>query len=92
MAYLLVAASAAGTLLRSKHPHDQRMLFIPVLGVVAIGYTMWVNIYPPQPGAYAAMPWLVLAWCIAPLLATMMNPRLVERVNSGFLTVRSVGA
>jgi len=52
---------------------------------------MWVNIYPPQPGAYAVMPWLVLAWCVAPLLATMINPRLVERVKSGFL-VSSRGA
>jgi amino acid transporter len=92
VAYMLVAASAAGTLLRSKHPRDRWMLFIPVLGAAAIGYTMWVNIYPPQPGAYAVMPWLVLAWCVAPLLATMLNPRLVERVKSGFLTVRSVRA
>jgi amino acid transporter len=92
VAYLLVTASAAGALLRSKHPGDRWMLFIPVLGAVAIGYTMWVNIYPPQPGAYAVMPWLVLAWCVAPLVATLMNPRLVEGVKSGFLTIRSRGA
>ena len=47
VAYLLVAGSAAGTLLRSKHPRDQWLLFIPALGAVAIGYTMWVNVYPP---------------------------------------------
>lgn len=91
VAYQLVAASAATTLLRSKHPRDQRMLFIPVLGAIAIGYTMWVNICPPQPGAYAVMPWLVLVWCVAPLLVTMINPRLVERVKSGFI-VHSRGA
>jgi hypothetical protein len=49
------------------------------------------NIYPPQAGAYAMMPWLVLAWCVVPLLVTMINPRLVERVKSGFL-VSSRGA
>jgi amino acid transporter len=91
VAYLLVAASAAGTLLRSKHPCDQWLLFIPALGAVAIGYTMWVNVYPPQAGAYAVMPWLVLVWCVAPLLVTMINPRLIERVKSGFL-VHSGGA
>jgi amino acid transporter len=85
VAYLLVAASAAGTLLRSKHPRDQWLLFIPAMGAVAIGYTMWVNVYPPQAGAYAVMPWLVLVWCVAPLLVTMINPRLVDRVKSGFL-------
>ena len=31
------------------------------------------------------MPWLVLVWCVAPLLVTMINPRLVDRVKSGFL-------
>jgi amino acid transporter len=92
VAYLLVAASAAGTLLRSKQPRDRRLLFIPALGAIAIGYTMWVNVYPPQPGAYAVMPWLVLVWCVAPLLVTTINPRLVKRVKSGFLTVRSSGA
>jgi hypothetical protein len=68
------------------------MLFIPMLGAIAIGSTMWVNVYPPQPGAYAVMPWLVLGWCVAPLLATMVKPRLVERVKSGFLTIRARGA
>lgn len=38
------------------------------------------------------MPWLVLVWCVAPLLVTTINPRLVKRVKSGFLTVRSSGA
>ena len=85
VAYLLVAASAAGTLLRSKRPRDQWLLFIPAFGAIAIGYTMWVNVYPPQAGAYAVMPWLVLVWCVAPLLVTMINPRLVDRVKSGFL-------
>jgi amino acid transporter len=89
VAYLLVAASAAGTLLRSQHRRDQRLLVIPALGALAIGYTMWVNVYPPQAGAYALIPWLVLAWCVAPLFATMVNPGLVERVKSGFLTAHS---
>ena len=91
VAYLLVAASAAGTLLRSTQLRDRRLLVIPALGAVAIGYTMWVNVYPQQPGAYAVIPWLVLAWCVAPLLATMINPGLVERVKSGY-RVRSGGA
>jgi amino acid transporter len=91
VAYLLVAASAAGTLLRSEHPRDQWLLFIPALGAMALGYTMWVNVYPPQAGAYAVMPWLVLVWCVAPRLVTMINPRLVDRVKFGFL-VHSGGA
>ncbi len=90
--YLLVAATAAATLLRSKRARDQRLLFIPTFGALAIGYTLWVNVYPPQPGAYAVMPWLVLVWCVAPLVATMINPQLVKYVKSGFLAVHSSGS
>jgi amino acid transporter len=50
VAYLLVAASAAGTLLRSKHPRDQWMLFIPTLGAVAIGYTSGSTSIRRSPG------------------------------------------
>ena len=84
--------SAILLLLRSKQPRDPRLLFIPALGAVAISYTFRVNVYPPQPGAYAVMPWLVLAWCVLPLVATMLNPRLVEHVKSGFLALQSGGA
>jgi hypothetical protein len=31
------------------------------------------------------IPWVVLAWCCAPVIATLLNPRLVERMTSGFL-------
>ena len=34
---------------------------------MAIAYTLWVNVYPPQPGAYRVIPWIVLAWCCVPL-------------------------
>ncbi len=61
------------------------MLVIPVLAAVAIAYTFWVNVYPPQPGAYRVIPWIVLAWCCVPVIVTLLHPRLVERMMSGFL-------
>ena len=52
---------------------------------MAIAYTFWVNIYPPQPGAYRIIPWIVLTWCAAPVLATFLNPRIVDHIIAGFL-------
>jgi hypothetical protein len=85
IAYLLVAASAAGALIRSAGPGTRWMLLVPTLAAAAIAYTFWVNVYPPQPGAYRVIPWVVLAWCCAPLIATFLHPRLVDLVASGFL-------
>ena len=85
VAYLLVVASAAGALVRPSGNGMRWALLIPTLAAVAIAYTLWVNIYPPQPGAYQVIPWIALAWCCAPLMATALNPRLVDLVTSGFL-------
>jgi amino acid transporter len=88
VAYLLVVASAAGALIGSSGKGRRWMLLIPALAAVAIAYTLWVNVYPPQPGAYRVIPWIVLAWCCVPLIATLVHPRLVELVTSGFLAAR----
>jgi amino acid transporter len=85
VAYLLVVISASGAILRPSSPHGMRwLLFIPVLAAVAIVYTLWVNVYPPQPGAYRVIPWIVAAWCCAPLIATFLHPRLVDLITAGF--------
>jgi amino acid transporter len=89
VAYLLVVVSAAGALLREPDQRARWMLFIPALSAVAITYTFWVNVYPPQPGAYRVIPWIVLAWCCGPVVATLLHPRLLDLVKSGFLAARS---
>jgi amino acid transporter len=75
VAYLLVVASAAGALLRLPGEEARWMLLIPALAAVAIAYTFWVNVYPPQPGAYRIIPWIVVAWCCAPLIVTSLRRR-----------------
>jgi amino acid transporter len=89
VAYLLVVVSAAGALIGPSGQGTRWMLLIPALAAVAIAYTFWVNVYPPQPGAYRVIPWIVLAWCCAPVVATLVNPRLVDLVTSGFLAAGS---
>jgi hypothetical protein len=47
-----------------------------------------VNVYPPQSGAYRVIPWIVLAWCCVPVVATLVNRRLLDLVATGCLAVR----
>jgi amino acid transporter len=89
VAYLLVAASAAGALLRAPEPQRRTLLAIPLLAVLAIAYTLFVNVYPPQPGAYRVIPWIVLAWCATPLLLTLLRPRVLDLVGTGFLAAQA---
>jgi amino acid transporter len=88
VAYLLVVLSAAGALMRPSGRGMRWLLLIPALAAVAIAYTFWVNVYPPQPGAYRVIPWIVLVWCCAPVVATLFDPRLLELVASGCLAAR----
>jgi amino acid transporter len=85
IAYLLVVVSAAGALIRPTGQGMRWMLFIPALAALAIGYTFWVNVYPPQPGAYRFFPWIVLVWCCTPVAALLLKPGLVELITSGIL-------
>jgi amino acid transporter len=86
IAYLLVV-TAAGALVGSS-AQERWMLFIPACAAIAIIYTVWVNIYPPQSGAYRIIPWIVLVWCCVPIVATLLDPRLVKRITAGFPTTR----
>jgi len=89
VAYLFVVVSAAGALLRESEQRMRWMLFILALAAAVIAYTFWVNVYPPQPGAYRVIPWIVLGWCCAPVVATFLHPpRLLDLIKSGFLAAR----
>jgi len=87
--YFLVAVSAAGALIRTAGRGMLWLLFIPAVAAVAIAYTFWVNIYPPQPGAYRVLPWIVVAWCCLPIIATFLKPRLVGLITCGFPAANS---
>ena len=82
LVYFLVVVGAAGALIRPGGQRMQWLLLVPVLAALAIAYTFWVNIYPPQPGAYQVIPWIVLVWSCAPLVATLLIPGLVGLVAS----------
>jgi amino acid transporter len=80
--YLLVVVSAAGSLIRSPRRGMPWMLFVPSLATFAIAYTLLVNVYSPQSVAYKVIPWMVLTWCCAPVLAGILKPAFRDPINS----------
>ena len=75
VAYLLVVVSAAGG---APAPLGGSAMAAVHSGACGPGdrlHAAGVNVYPPQPGAYRAIPWLVLAWCCVPVIATLLHPR-----------------
>jgi len=68
VAYFLVALSAGLSVLKTHQQESRWKILIPVIAAVSIGYTLWVNIYPVQQGAYGVIPWIILGWCLLPVL------------------------
>lgn len=76
VAYFLVVLAAGISLFRDdgKLANGGRWkIMIPVLAGMAIGYTLWVNLYPLQQGAYGVIPWIVLAWCVMPVFGSVVG-------------------
>ncbi len=68
VAYFLVALSAGISVLRAAEPENRWKILIPVIAALSIGYTLWVSLYPVQQGAYGVIPWIVLGWCLLPVI------------------------
>ena len=87
VAYLLAVLAAARSVFASGVRRFE--ILIPGFAALTILYTLWVNVYPPQPGAYRVIPWIVAAWVAAPLLATLVFPSLTKKVRGGFSSRRA---
>ncbi|MFM8410238.1 MAG: APC family permease [Alphaproteobacteria bacterium] len=87
VAYLAVVASAAVSSMRDVRDGREggrpSRVAIPLLAGAAIAYTLAVNLAPTQPGAYAILPWIVLAWCAMPVLLVAVRPDLAARIGAG---------
>ncbi len=83
LTYLLVSLSAGTSVVRAGSGVNRVAVLIPAVAVVAILYTLWVNVFPVQPGAYAVLPWVVLGWVAIPLIATIARPAMVRDLDAG---------
>jgi amino acid transporter len=86
VAYLLVTLGAGRSVRRTTSGTEQITLVIPIIAAVAIVYTLWVNVFPIQPGAYAVLPWVALGWVVIPVLALAAIPRIAHAISAGLTT------
>ena len=76
LVYLLVSLSAGFSVVRGGSGARGAVLLIPATAAAATLYTLWVNIFPVQPGAYAVMPWVVLGWIAVAALTVVVLSRI----------------
>ena len=57
---------------------------IPVLAVLLLAYTLWSNVYPVPAAPYNYFPYLVLAWILAGVVATLARPQFVRNLGEQF--------
>ncbi|MFN0142537.1 MAG: APC family permease [Mycobacterium sp.] len=86
VAYLLVTLGAGRSVRRTTSGAERISLVIPIIAAVAITYTLWVNVYPIQPGAYAVLPWVALGWFVIPVIAVVAIPRIARQISAGLAT------
>jgi len=76
MVYLLVSISAGSSVVRTGAGARRGLLIIPVAAVAVTFSTLWVNVFPVQPGAYAVLPWVVIGWIVVAVAAVVVLPRI----------------
>jgi hypothetical protein len=75
VAYFLVAISAGISTWQESKRTQRWLMLIPAIAAMAIGYTVWVNIYPVQKGASGIIPRIVLGWCLVPVIWMVIRAR-----------------
>lgn len=75
LVYLLISISAGTSAMRTRSGARRIILLIPIGAVVATSYTLWVNVFPVQPGAYAVLPWVVIGWIVVAVAAVVVLAR-----------------
>lgn len=87
VAYFLVVVTAGVSVLKSSVGWGRLRILIPGVAALSIGYTLWVNLYPVQSGAYGVIPWVVAGWILIPVLA--MATGFVPRHGRFFAVTRA---
>jgi hypothetical protein len=56
---------------------------IPILGVVALGYTLYNQLYPVPAAPFDSFPYVALAWLVLGLAIVLLAPGLAARIGLG---------
>ncbi len=87
LALLVVYAAtqaAAIRLFSREHLWRPVQFVIPLLAIVAIGYTIYANVWPVPPSAVKYFPYIVLAWILAGIAIAVALPRLSAKIGRSF--------
>lgn len=90
LVYLLVTIGAAVSVVRTSAGAARLALSIPIVAASAIVYTLWVNVFPLKSGAYAVLPWVVVAWIAIPVVAVIARPQINRDVSAGLAMTAEV--
>lgn len=82
--YLLMCVGAGVSFWRAGGARRLEVI-VPVLACALILYTLRASIYPLGEGAYAVIPFVVLAWVAVAIVIVVARPALVERIRTGLL-------
>ena len=90
-AYALCLIGATRFLLsRGRRPAQVLECVIPLLGLLAIGFILYTNIYPVPEAPYSLFPYLVAAWLLVGLLIVVLVPGLAARIGEQFIEDEAV--
>jgi amino acid transporter len=87
LALLVVYAATQAAAIRMfsrEHLWRPVQFVIPVLAIVAIGYTIYANVWPVPASSVKYFPYIVLAWILAGIAIAVALPRLSAKIGRSF--------
>ncbi|HUW65326.1 MAG TPA: APC family permease [Spirochaetia bacterium] len=65
--------------------HSVTLFTVPVLAVIALGYTLYSNVFPTPPAPYNYFPYMVIAWIVVGGLIVFLSPNLAHNIARRFV-------
>jgi amino acid transporter len=81
--YLMVCIAASRSVLNGHLQVTRWKAVVPVLAVLAVGYTLYNQIVPAPAWPYNLFPYVTLAWLVIGAAVVLFAPRLARRMGDG---------
>ena len=85
--YMLTNVGAIPLLARTADASPWEILF-PAGGIVVAGYTLYRNVIPVPPSPFDVFPYVVAAWLLLGLIASIVLPGFAGRIAAGLARQR----
>jgi amino acid transporter len=87
--YALVCIGASRAALNGTLQIAKWRAIVPIIAVLAVGYTLYNELVPAPAGAYRIFPYITLAWLLIGAMIVLFAPQMAKRMGEGL--VRSLG-